>query len=189
MARAMAAYQDTAEHYKLKVNGNPVDIAFNKSLVLESKKQLQAVLAKNDTLMQLMKKFKNITGTTIINQYTTIKGDTIRMKDSIPCDFKPFQVRRDSLYYRFLGTIGPTFFSIDSLVIPNTQSIVIGEKKLGFFKGTEKRLELINSNPLVYTNKIQNYLIQPRKRLYQKTGFQLAIGFIAGSVATWKLIR
>src|SRR3990167_4613905 len=96
LVRDIVNYKDSIQFYKLKVNKNDVDIVFNQSLVLDNKKQLEALMAKNDTLMRLMSKFKNITGATIINQYTTINGDTIRLKgDSIPRDFKPFRVLRD----------------------------------------------------------------------------------------------
>lgn len=182
-------YKDTAQFYKLKVNGNSVDVAFNQSLALENKKQLEAVLAKNDTLLKLISKFKKIASTTIINQYTTINGDTIRLKDSIPCNFKPFQVRRDSAYYHFLGTIAPNYFSIDSLTIPNKQSIVIGEKKLGFLRGTEKRVEIVNSNPLIRTDKIQNYVIQGKKKWYQTTAFKFGMGAIAGGLGFRQLTK
>lgn len=185
----IASYKDSAQFYKIKVNGNPVDVAFNQSLVLETKKQLEAVIAKNDTLLKLVSKFKKIASTTIINQYTTINGDTIRLQDSIPCDFKPFQVKRDSLYYHFTGTIAPGFFSIDSLIIPNKQSIVIGEKKLGFLKGTEKRVEIVNSNPLIRTDKIQNYVINPHKKWHQTTAFKFGLGLVAGSIGYWQLSK
>lgn len=189
LVKQISAYKDSAEFYKIKVNGNPVEVAFNQSLVIENKKQLQALLAKNDTLTKLISKFKKIAGTTIINQYTSISKDTIRLKDSIPCSFKAFQVRRDSAYYHFLGTIGQGFFSIDSIIIPNTQSIVMGERKLGFLKGTEKRIEIVNSNPFIHTNKIQNYIIESKKKWYQSTAFKFGIGVLAGGAGYWKLTR
>lgn len=186
----IANYKDSAQFYKIKVNGNPVDVAFNQSLILENKKQLQAVLAKNDTLLKLISKFKKIAGTTIINQYTSITADTIKLKgDSIPCNFKPFKVKRDSAYYHFVGTIAPSFFSIDSLRIPNKQSIVMGEKKLGFLKGTEKRVEIVNSNPLIHTDKIQSYVIQEKKKWYNTRAFNFSVGFVVGGVAYRKLTR
>lgn len=189
LIRQISTYKDSAEFYKIKANGNPVEVAFNQSLVIENKKQLQALLAKNDTLTKLISKFKKVAGTTIINQYTTISKDTIRLKDSIPCSFKAFQVKRDSAHYHFIGTIGQDFFSIDSLIIPNTQSIVMGDRKMGFLKGTEKRIEIVNSNPLIRTNKIENYVIQQRKKWYQSTAFKFGIGFLAGSVGYWQLTR
>lgn len=171
----IANYKDSAQFYTLKVNGMEVDVAYNKSLQLENKEQLESLIKKNDTLTKLVSKFKDIKSTTIINNTTTIVGDTIKINgDSIPCDFKPIRVTRDSIHYYFVGTISPKFFSIDSLTIPNKQSIVIGKKKLGFLKGTEERVEILNSNPLIKTNTIENYVINKRKK---RIGIGPSIGY------------
>lgn len=170
----ISTYKDTAQFYSLKVNGIAVDVAYNKSLQLENKNQLESIIKKNDTLAKLISKFKAVSSTTIINNITNISGDTIKLADSIPCDFKPFQVRRDSIYYHFLGTISPKYFSIDSLTIPNKQSIVIGKKKLGFLKGTEERAEIINSNPLIKTTNIESYVINKKKK---RLGIGPSIGY------------
>jgi hypothetical protein len=175
-------YQDSAKFYKLKVNGNPVDVAFNQSLMLENKKQLEAMVAKNDTLAKLVSRFKDIRSTTIIKEYFRVEHDTIMLSQQIPCDFKPIKVIRDSAYYHFRGTIAPKYFTIDSLAIPNTQSIVIGKKKLGFLKGSEERVEIINSNPLMKTTNVGNYVIQKDKKWYNRNTFWGIVGVATGSV-------
>lgn len=170
----VANYKDSAKYYTIKVNGMEVEVAQNKSLILENKKQFQSVIAKNDTLLKLVSKFKSISSGTIINNYTTIKGDTIKLKgDSIPCDFKAFKVRRDSAYYHFVGTISKKYFSIDTLYVPNKISIIIGRKKTGFLKH-EERAEVVNSNPLVRTTNIGNYVVIPKKK---RIGIGASIGY------------
>lgn len=180
----IANYKDSAQFYSLKVNGMAVDVAYNKSLQLSNKNQLESIIKKNDTLAKLISKFKNVASTTIINNNTTINGDTMKFKkgDSIPCDFKAFKVRRDSAHYRFLGTISPKYFSIDSLTIPNKQSMVIGEKKLGFLKGTEMRAEIVNSNPLIKTLNIESYVINKKKKWYQTDAFLISASLLGGYV-------
>jgi len=186
----IANYKDSAQFYLLKLNGQEVEISYNKSLALENKEQLEALVKKNDTLAKLVSKFKDIKSTTIINNNTTIVGDTIKIKgDSIPCDFKPFHVRRDSAYYNFLGTIAKNYFTIDSLTIPNKQSIVIGEKKLGLFKGKELRAEIINSNPLVKVTNIESYVVSKPKKFYQTQAFAFGVGILGGGYLTYKLIK
>ena len=171
----LATYEDSAKYYTMKVDGMEVEVAQNKSLVLENKKQFESVIAKNDTLLKLVSKFKDIQSGTIINNYTTINNDTIKLRgDSIPCDFKAFKVRRDSVHYHFVGTIAKTYFTIDSLVIPNKQSIIIGKKKLGFLKGYEERAEIINSNPLVRVTNIESYVINKKKK---KMGLGASVGY------------
>lgn len=171
----LAGYKDSAKYYNLKVNGLNVEVAQNKSLVLQSNDQIKSVLSSmNDTMAKLIKKFKSINSGTIINNYTTINGDTIKLQgDSIPCNFKPFHVRRDSAHYKFVGTIAKNYFTIDTLTIPNKISIISGRKKVGFLK-YEDRVELFNSNPLVKTTNIGNYEVVKRKK---RIGLGLSAGY------------
>lgn len=180
----IANYKDSAQFYSMKVNGMEVDVAFNKSLVLSNKDQLESIIKKNDTLAKLISKFKAVSSTTIINNNTTILGDTMKYKgkDSIPCDFKAFKVRRDSIHYHFVGTIASKFFAIDSITIPNKQSIVIGKKKLGFLKGTEERVEIVNSNPLIKTTNIENYVINKPKKWYNTDVFKISASLLGGYI-------
>ena len=176
----IAGYKDLAKHYNLKVNGMKVEVAYNKSLVLENNKQVKSVLSSmNDTIARLIKKFKDIKSGTIINNYTTISRDTIKLKgDSIPCDFKAFKVRRDSIYYHFVGTISKKYFSIDTLSIPNKTTLVIGRKKIRFLK-YEEGAEIFNSNPLVHTTNIGNYEVIKRKKrigIGASVGYGFAVG-------------
>lgn len=176
----IARYKDSAQYYSIKINGMAVDIAFNKSLQVKNKEQLEALIKKNDTLAKIVSKFRTINSTTIIKEVISIKHDTIKIDNQIPCDFKPFKVRKDSTYYNFVGTISPKFFSIDSLAIPNKQSVIIGRRKLGFLKGTEERVEIVNSNPLIKTTNIDNYIISKPKKWYQKKAFIFAAGMLTG---------
>lgn len=182
-------YKDSAQFYSLKVNGMAVDVAYNKSLQLENKDQLESILKKNDTLSKLISKFKAISSTTIINNITNISGDTIKLTDSIPCYFKAFKIRRDSIHYHFVGTISPKFFAIDSIIIPNKQSMVIGKKKLGFLKGTEERIEIVNSNPLIKTTNIENYIISKPKKWFQTDAFKISASLLGGYVIATQTIK
>jgi len=178
----IANYKDSAQFYSVKVNGKDVEIAYNQSLVLQSKEQLESVIKKNDTLAKLVKKYKDVKATIIIKTTTSIKHDTIPIDRPIPCDFAPIKVRRDSAYYNFVGTISPKFFSIDTLSIPNKQSLVIGTKKLGFLKGTEERAEIVNSNPLIRTSNIESYVINKPKKWYQTDAFLIGTSLIGGYI-------
>lgn len=172
----IATYKDSSKYYNLKVNGMSVLVAENKSLVLENNKQVTSILSSmNDTIAKLIKKFKDIKSGTIINNTTNIIGDTVKFKkkDSIPCDFKPFKVMRDSLYYHFTGTIAQKYFTIDTLSIPDKTTLIIGRKKTGFLK-YEERAELFHSNPLVKTTNIGNYEVIKRKK---RIGIGASVGY------------
>lgn len=166
-------YSDSAQFYKTE---NGTHIAYNQSLLLENKEQLQSLFAKNDTMRELLDKYKNIKNVTIIKETIVIR-DSIPYGIDIPCDFNPFTVKRDSIHYNFTGTIGKSFFRIDSLMIPNTQSIIVGEKKLGFLKGKEHRVEIVNSNPLIMTSNVGSYVVEEKKKWYETRAFSFLIGF------------
>lgn len=174
-------YRDSAEHYKLKVNGQSVDIAFNQALQLDNRKQLESIVAKYDTLARMVAKFKNVQNVTIIKGGAQITHDTIRIDHPIPCDFKPFVVRRDSAHYRFVGTVAPDYFTIDSLTIPNTQGIVIGSRRMGFLKRPEYRVEITNSNPLMKTTNIGSFTVKTPRKWFERPVIMMGVGAVAGA--------
>lgn len=158
----VANYKTEVNHYK-GLNG--VEVASNKALMLENSEQIKSLLSRHDTLAELMKKYKHLKNVTVVNNNTTIYNDSIAfIHDSIPCDFKPFPVIRDSLNYKFYGTIAPKYFRIDSLLIPDEQSIVFGLKRMGFLKRKEYVAEVVHSNPLVHTTNIGSYAIKEKRK-------------------------
>jgi glutaredoxin-related protein len=179
--KAIAEYKTEAKHYK-GLNG--VDVAQNKALMLDNQEQIKALLNKNDTLSALMKKYKNLKNVTIINNSTQIFNDSIPYDTiRIPCDFKPFQVIRDSSHYQFVGTVAPKYFKIDSLTIPDEQSIVFGKRKMGFLKRAEWTTEVVHSNPLINTTNIGSYSIQEnRKKVVLSVGASYGLNLATGTL-------
>jgi hypothetical protein len=173
-------YSDSAQHYK-GLHG--AQVAYNQSLELQSDRQLRAVLEKYDTLSHALESFRNIESAVIIRETTIIKHDTVNFEVQIPCDFEPFRVSFDSAHYQLSQTVARNFITIDSLVIPNRQSIILGEKRLGFLKGTERRVEVINSNPMINTTGLGSYVISGRKKWYQTRIFAGALGVVVGALA------
>lgn len=178
-----ASYSDTAEFYKMK---NGAVVALNQSLVLENKEQMETLLKKYDTLSRVIKKFSSVQSATIITERTVIQNDTVRFETQIPCNFAPIRVRRDSLHYVFDGRITPNSLIIDSIIIPSRLDIVIGTRKIGLFK-RERRVEVIPSNPLVHITNIKNFVIDDRKKWYQKTGTKVAFGALLGGAGVYYL--
>jgi hypothetical protein len=180
LVKNVATYSDSAKHYKSKYG----TIAFNQALQFQNEKQLKAYLSQNDTLKQLLKSFKKISSVTIIKEKVYIHDTVpIPFETKIPCDFKPFTVKRDCTNYHFKGTIFPDKFNIDEISIPNKQTVVLGEKKTGFMK-KEYRVEITNSNPYIVTSNVGGYTVNPKKEWYQKPVVTFLIGTAVGSAAT-----
>lgn len=156
-----------------------IDESFNSSIVLETKRQLEIMTANNDTLRKMIAQFKRVTSTTVINTITTIK-DSIPFAVAIPCDFETVSFSKLDSNYSIYGSVDKNQLKIDSLQIPNEQTIVLGEKKKHLFKPSEFELHVVNSNSLIKTNKIQSLVIKSPKKWYERPIVQFTVGMIAG---------
>lgn len=175
-------YTDTVKYYKAK-NGDIV--AYNESLEI-SEKTLRIM---NDSLDKALKNIKVKDPEVIIQieERIVIKEVEVRFTDSIPCPpfYKPFDLTEE--FYSLSGSVTNTKFSLDSLQIPNTQSVVVGTKKNGLFKRNDHIVTVQNSNPYMNTEKIKSYTIKQKKRWYETTPFKVTVGFIAG-VLTYRTV-
>lgn len=149
-------YKDTAYHYK---GENGKLIAYNEVLELQNEDQAKALLKKDEDFKMLLDGFKHINATGSVTNIFQVKSDTIKLTDTIPCDFNPIPVAKeqDSIYSIY-ATITRTDLIIDSLKIQNTMKFVVGEKKVGLFK-KEKRIEVVNTNPNITTTGTTAYTI------------------------------
>lgn len=170
---SVADYKDTAYYYKAE-NGKVV--AYNDALELQNEDQIKAILKKDEDFRLLLEGFKNINATGGVTTIFRVEHDTIKLTDTIPCDFEPILVERLTTEYNFNGTITPTNFIIDSLTIPNEMKFVVGEKKIGLFK-KEKRIEVVNSNPLIQTTGITAYVVEEKKN-----GLKFVLISIGGAI-------
>jgi len=179
LVKKISTYSDSAKHYKSKYGV----VAYNQTLKFENVKQLKSYFLNNDTISNLLKKFKKINSVTIVKEKIYIH-DTVPVyftKDNIiPCDFKPFQVKRDTTWYHFVGTIHRDKFVIDTILIPNKQTIAVGYKRINLFK-KEQRVEIINSNPYLQISNIGGYVIDDKKKWYQRPFVTFLGGVVVGS--------
>jgi hypothetical protein len=67
------------------------------------------------------------------------------------------------------------------LFIPNNQTIVVGEKRVGLFK-KEHRVEVTNSNPYLMTTNLGSYTITDKKKWWQHPLINFGIGLVGGYV-------
>jgi len=184
LVKDIANYSDSAKHYKSKYG----TVAFNQTLKFGSEDQLKSFLSNNDTLKLLLKKFKKLNSVTVVTQKIYIHDTVpIPFETRIPCDFKPFAVIKDSIRskskpFYFKGTIFPTQFTIDSILIPNKQTIVVGTKSINLFK-KEERAEVVNSNSLISVSNIGAYTVVNKKKWFQRPVPMLIGGIIIGGTA------
>jgi hypothetical protein len=173
LVQNIISYSDTAKYERLK---NGALISTNTSLKLSSEKQIKELAANiNETVEQMVKKYKLLSSVTYLTNNYYKAGDTIKTGDSIPCDFKPYKVAKKDSTYEFEGTIAKNYFSIDKLSVPNKLTIISGKKKVGFMRYDDV-VSVNNSNPLMITSNITDYRYAPKKKWYQKTWVHMMEG-------------
>ncbi len=133
---------------------------------------LNAEKEKNKQLAASLKKWKTIASATKTTTVTEIKEVPVPFEVKIPCNFERTFLKEDP-FYTFSGIVNQDGITFKNLLIPNTQTLVIGKKKTGFFK-TEFRVESTNSNPYIKTTSLDNFtFIEKQKRF----GIGVSFGF------------
>ena len=149
------AYQDTVKHYKTK-NGTIVDYNNNLETTLEA-----FMAATSDSMRVLLANLK-IPKPEVI---TVIKERFYI--DSIPsvglnisnCTFDTtFSIRQR--YYEVKGKVNNKELLLQSILIPNTISLVIGDHKDKWYKKREYIATVTNSNPYISTESIKSFTLK-----------------------------
>ena len=166
-------YKDTAYTYEAE-NGKLV--AYNDALELQNETQAKALLSKDEDFKLLLDGIKDLDAAGSVTTITNIYNDTVKLHDTIPCDFEPIPMDKHTKGYDFYATITPSDLIIDSLFIPNEMKFVVGEQKIGLFK-KERRIEVINSNPLIQTTGVTAYTIEDKPQ-----GLKYVLVAIGGAV-------
>lgn len=173
LVKNISTYSDSAKHYKSKYG----EVAYNQTLQFDNQKQLQSYIASNDTLKQLLKKYKSTNSVSVVKEQVFIHDTVpIPFKGNIPCTFNAFKIRshKDSLY-KFVGTLYPDKFYVDTILMNNKQTIVDGYKKIGLFK-KEHRIEISNTNPYIHISNIGGYSVKDKPKRFG-IGFSVGYGF------------
>ena len=140
------------------------EIANIQVVVLDKDKKIQEQLKEINKLKSLDVKVivdtKTIYDTmTIALHDTTIvtKTDTIR--------YQKFNFNDEWLILE--GRVDNSKLFLDTLQVNNKYKIEIGEEKVGLFK-KEKKVYVINENPHTSTNDLQAFVLNDKKKWYQK---------------------
>lgn len=179
-------YKTEAQEYKTKLG---LKINTNVALPISTQEQIKSLLASNDTLKQWMSKFKEIKGGIVVKETTIVREVQVPFDRPIPCDFKPFTANKISRDFLFYTTVANTGLTIDSLKIPNTATILIGERRVGLFKDdgfmklkSKLVVDVNNTNPYIQTSNISGYTYEPKKKWYERPVVNFSIGIGLGAL-------
>jgi len=163
----LASYKSEAKYYKDK-NGEV--IAYNKSL----ETSVEALNIQRAELMQQVKDMrikKPQVITTTVSQ-TLIDSIVIPFETKLPCDspfVQPFSY--NDVWVHIDGSVDNVSLRIDNIFIQDSLLIVVGEKRNGLFKRNEVIVAVKHSNPHVTTTDIENFMIKPRGKFWQRGWF------------------
>jgi hypothetical protein len=182
-AEALAQYESKAKYYEGK---NKEIIAYNESL----ETSIEALNTQRADLMQEIKdmKIKKPVVITRVVTETSFDSIVIPFETVLPCDsqfVQPFAY--DNIWINIDGSVENDRVNIDNIFIQDSLLFVVGEKKNGLFKRNEIVVAVKHSNPHVTTTDIENYVIKPKTKFWQRGWFY---GVVFGTgVATGVLIR
>ena len=165
----IAALTDSITHYQTKHGAWGVE----KSIFQGTEKDLKQIIeSKEKAFKKLLKSFKKPIAAAVIKTVTKI--DTVFIpyeeKNQLP-EFE-FNFKANTEYYSVNGTSTEKGINIWSLSIPNTQSLVIGKKRIGFLKYGYK-INVENSNLNIKTTNIDGFDFRPKPKRF-------SVGVFAG---------
>lgn len=173
------ATADSLHHFVDKYTGAEVTYKLSAEV---NKKELNKILNENQDLKKKVSYYQHLKNVSVIQTNTVIDSFLIPFDkhDTVLADFKPLHFHVDSSFFKVSGIVSKQGLLIDSLVIPNTQTIIVGEKKNGFFKKNEMNISVENSNKLVKVTGLSNINVKEKNAWYQNGWFKVGIGVVVG---------
>lgn len=162
------------------IEGKDKSLQVNESLFKDLTKR-------NEELKKQIKDFKTVesvtkTITKFIVDTVYIRADSTSIDTASGQFFSSFNSINP--FYTISGNCSNSGFQINTIQIPNKQTIIVGDKKikgfLGVRIGTEFSVDVKNSNPYIQTIDVKNYTIKKEKKWYQRPGFLIGTGVIGG---------
>lgn len=158
-------------------------VSEKQSLQVSNRDIKKQLYIKDSTLKDLVQKYRKVQSTSTIETITKIDTITIR---SERVDSANFKFSRFHKYYSISGSYNDEQLLIDSLVLPNTQNIVIGKKR------GQITASVVNSNPYIKTTGMNTQVIRiPDRRFGIGVfgGIDVTGSPTVGVGVTWSLIQ
>lgn len=153
------------------------------ALVVSNKELRDELWVKDDSLQDLVKKFRKVKAAFVINTEVNLEPMTIPAAPVDELGLRSF--KRSTPYYKLSGAVLPNYdVRLDSLSMFNTQRLVLGVHK-GFFNRT-LTAEITNSNPYIQTTDLTTQVLSERVRRFGVGpffGYDFFNGNFAGGVS------
>jgi hypothetical protein len=163
--KARLDYQDST--VKVMENKINVLVAENKTAVTSNEKTIKE-------LSQQVRQIKTVTALVQGHQVVTLRDTLIDFIEVlVPADSSslisvPRNFAKVTPHYTITGTITKQGVNLDSLVMKNTMSFRIGERRNNIFRPSEVVVQAINSNPHFQTVGLQSITVTARPNAWNR---------------------
>jgi len=172
------ALTDTVKYYQNKLG----TVTAGKNTLQLDKKQLQDLLQKKDKeLAALASEFAKVHSVTKYGTKTVYDTIAVPFKDTVPCVFERAETVREK-WYGFNYKVNQKGFVIDSLVIPNTATVITGTRRKWFLGKETITTDITNTNPYIKVTDITSAEVILPAAWYKKWWLWLAAGALSGFI-------
>ncbi len=191
----IAQYDTKEQGFKTTIDEQDREIVEQHQMILTQAQAIQQGLIENTKLKKIKSQVKITSSTEIDTIFIPFEIETIWDAKVDPNKYLslPKKFSKLNQWYTIRGLIVKEGLKIDSIKVFNVQTVTIGDKKLKGLRNIFKRriptVEIINENPYISVNGLQNVVIKKKKRWYQTTGFKVAAGFALGTFTTVQILN
>ena len=166
----IGALTDSLGHYQTKEGAWVAE----KKLFQGTEKDLKQIIKSKDAAFQkLLKSFKKPVAAAVIKTITKIDTVFIPYKTKIDLPVFELSFSKDAKHYSINGISTNEGINILDISIPNSQNVVVGKKKIGWFK-REYRIEVENSNPHIKVTDLDGFSFRPKPKRF---GLGVFVGY------------
>ena len=149
----------------------------------------QIIKTKDAALQNALKTFKKPVAAASIK--TIVEIDTVFIPYDKTVDFEFSETfKKDTKYYSINGVANQKGVDVLNVSIPNTQTLVIGKKKVGFLK-YETTVDVINSNPLIKVDELEAFSFKSKPKRFGLgifVGYSTELEVVIGAGVSYNLI-
>lgn len=155
-----------------------------------TKRDLKEIIKTKDAALQsALKTFKKPVAAASVK--TIVEIDTVFIPYEKIVDFEFSRTfKKDTKYYSINGVANQKGVDVLNVSIPNTQTLVIGKKRVGFLK-YETTVDIINSNPLIKVDELEAFSFKSKPKRFGLgvfVGYSTELEVVIGVGVSYNLI-
>lgn len=173
------------QKFTTTINDKNQEISTQKQVILSKDEAIESQLVELEELREYKRLERKIVTQTITKVDTLFISFT-PTSDSLDIELPPFrkafQYQEKDNWFALSGNVTNLGVNIDSMSIRNKYSLIIGDKKLGWFKKPSPEIQWTNENPFTTTISMKNVHIEYIMPFYKRNEFWAGLGAVLGFI-------